>query len=78
MLLAKATTDVSIVRTLIKAEEPYEAVGFHAQQACEKAVKQFLRPSASASRIRTTWRCSLTCSLQKGWEYRRRLRRSSR
>lgn len=42
LLLRKAAIDVEIVSTLMVSETPYEAVGFHAQQSCEKALKAVL------------------------------------
>lgn len=42
LLLRKAAADVDVVRKMIDSGVPYEAVGFHAQQACEKAMKAVL------------------------------------
>ncbi len=43
LLLAKATTDVAAVEELIESDRiTDEIVGFHAHQACEKALKSVL------------------------------------
>ena len=42
MWLAKAESDQLAARRLLKEEGPFDAVCFHAQQACEKALKAVL------------------------------------
>ena len=37
--LAKAASDLAAAERLLAAAGPYDAVCFHAQQACEKALK---------------------------------------
>ena len=40
--LAKADSDLLAARRLLEADGPFDAVCFHAQQACEKALKAVL------------------------------------
>ena len=40
--IAKAESDLMAAERLLAAEGPYDAVCFHAQQACEKALKALL------------------------------------
>lgn len=42
LLLRKSAADLTLVEKLVDSGVPYEAIGFHAQQACEKALKAVL------------------------------------
>jgi HEPN domain-containing protein len=48
--LAKAESDRLAARRLLEAGGPFDAVCFHAQQACEKALKSELTPYAVETR----------------------------
>ncbi len=50
LLLRKATADLAVTRTLAADADPHdEAIGFHAQQAVEKAIKAVLAISEIAA-----------------------------
>jgi HEPN domain-containing protein len=50
LLLRKATADLAVTRTLAAEADPHdEAIGFHAQQAVEKAIKAVLALSQIAA-----------------------------
>jgi HEPN domain-containing protein len=50
LLLRKATADLAVTRTLAADADPHdEAIGFHAQQAVEKAIKAVLALSQIAA-----------------------------
>ena len=55
---------------------PTWGLGFHAQQAVEKALKAVLTQRGWSIRIRTTWQRSFTCCLQQACQHRK-MRRSS-
>jgi hypothetical protein len=66
LLLRKAASDLAAARVLAADPDPHdEAIGFHAQQAVEKAVKAVLALSqiaAPRTHAPTTSRSSSSCS----------------